>query len=72
MKDKTLAIGFFYVVLFTLLSICEVISYIVSLSLPKWTEAICIVGAFFLWLCGMAFLYRAEKIMRNPKSFEDE
>lgn len=68
MKDKTLIIGFFYVTFVSLVSIDDVMNYIVRFSLPKWVEIICIVGGIFLWLCGMAFLYRAEKIMCNSKS----
>ncbi|GEM_PF-3465168 len=70
--DKTEAIGFLFVLLITFQSIGDMCEWVSSLPYPQWVKAIGYVFALALWICGMAFLYFAEKAMRNKKKDDYE
>ena len=70
--DKTTFVGFLFVVFLTFQSIGDMCEWISNLPYPQWTKIVGYVLALVLWISGMAFLYFAEKAMRNRKKDDYE
>lgn len=46
------------------------LDWINSMQLPKWLTGLLIVIAVGVWLCGLTFLYHAEKAVFNKSRHE--
>lgn len=60
-------VGFIFISLLALWSISPMIEWISAMQLPKWLTGLLILIAFGIWICGITFLYHAEKAVFNQK-----
>ena len=60
-------VGFFFIMLMALWSITPMLEFIFALQLPNWLKGVLSIIAFCSWLCGLAFLSKAEKAVFNNK-----
>lgn len=70
--SKTEAIGFLFVLFIAFQSIGDMCEWISHLPYPQWVKVIGYILALALWYSGMAFLYFAEKAMRNRRKDDYE
>jgi hypothetical protein len=66
--NKTEAIGNLVVIISMFCFLGNVWDWINGLQYPYWAKGIFGLVSFGLWYCGMAYLYFAEKAMRNKKN----
>lgn len=59
--DWSIRVGFMFVLLLTISSICLIVNWVVRLDVPKPLMVLLTILSVFIWICGLTFLYHAER-----------
>lgn len=60
-------VGFIFISLMALWSISPLLQWVDSMQLSKWLTGVLYVVALAVWLCGLSFLYYAEKAVFSKR-----
>lgn len=61
MPDWSLCVGFFFVLILTITTIDTIVGWVMSLKVSRLMKIFLNIVGILLWLCGLAFLYHAER-----------
>lgn len=66
--DWSLCVGFFFVLIITISSINTMVNWLISLNVSKPIMVLLGVVGVVIWICGLVFLYHAERsVFSNQK-----
>lgn len=60
-------VGFIFISLMALWSISPLLQWVDSMQLSKWLTGVLDVIALAVWMCGLSFLFYAEKAVFNKR-----